>query len=126
MNNYAIYHRRSGSISHIYSGPEDTVAMQCDVGYGCVKISGNVTDDSHYIASGVVVKKDSLAPSIAVNGLTAIVTGLPPGVTVYFENVKGRTDDSPLELDVDDPGVYTLRAEGNVKYREASWEITFG
>ena len=126
MPHYAIYNRRSGAIEFIFTGAPNNVATNCPPGQSYIEVGEGIDDDSHYIKNGVAVKKGVLSPNINVDGLTAIVTGIPKDVSVFFDGQRTLTDDDPLELEVDEPGTYKLVARDNTHYRESSWEITFG
>lgn len=112
MNSYAVADGE-GNITQIYS----TSKRYIPCGEG-------VDDLTHYVTdSGHIEQKAAIDCDVAVDGLTATITGLPAGLSVETNGISTVTDTEPLIISYDVPGTYSVQLSGRPGYLETELEV---
>lgn len=106
-----------GRISWVTTGPYLYIA--CDE---------SVRDDTHYVdvGTGEIQPKRPIDAEQSIDGLKVTLAGLPAGLTVATNGMDTVTDDTPLVIEYDLPGTYTIRFSGHVRCLDHELEVTVG
>ena len=111
-----------------YAMADDTgrILQVAQTSYTYVLASEDVSDTTHYVKSGELYPKQELSFSIERDGFVVTLTGLPAGLTVATNGMDTVTDDTPLVIEYDLPGTYTIRFSGHVRCLDHELEVTVG
>ncbi|MCO7217601.1 hypothetical protein [Halomonas sp. OfavH-34-E] len=110
----AIYCELTGAILRVTDCPEDHVEMQCGEHEGYVEVEAGFDDAAHYVdlADGQIKPKQRRDAQVAVEGLTATITGLEPGTLLAMDGHQMVTTGDSAQVDVDVPGTYQIQLVG--------------
>lgn len=110
----AIYCELSGLIQRVTQCPEDHVEMQCGEDEGYIEVEAGFDDAAHYVdlADGQIKSKQRRDAQVAVEGLTATITGLEPGTLLAMDGHQMVTTGDNAQVDVDVPGTYQIQLVG--------------
>lgn len=83
----AIYCELTGAILRVTDCPEEHVEMQCGEDEGYIEVEAGFDDAAHYVdlADGQIKPKQRRDAQVAVEGLTATITGLEPGTLLAMD-----------------------------------------
>jgi hypothetical protein len=110
----AIYCELTGAILRVTDCPEDHVEMQCGEHEDYVEVEAGFDDAAHYVdlADGHIKPKRRRDAQVAVEGLTATITGLEPGTLLAMDGQQMVTTSDSAQLDVDVPGTFQVHLVG--------------
>lgn len=110
----AIYCELSGLIQRVTQCPEDHVEMQCGEDESYIEVEAGFDDAAHYVdlADGKIKPTQSRCAQVAVEGLTATITGLEPGTLLAMDGHQVVTSGDNAQVDVDVPGTYQIQLVG--------------
>ncbi|MEQ5768168.1 hypothetical protein NFH98_11230 [Halomonas sp. H33-56] len=110
----AIYCEMTGAILRVTDCPEDHVEMQYGEHEGYVEVEPGFDDAAHYVdlADGQIKSKQRRDAQVAVEGLTATITGLEPGTLLAMDDHQMVTTGDSAQVDVDVPGTYPIQLVG--------------
>lgn len=93
-----------------------------------IECEEDVTDITHYYDEQAheIVHKKSLQIDVDIKQLTVTVAGLPTNLTVETNNMSTITDNTPLVIDYDISGTYTITLSGHVEFLDHEMEVTVG
>lgn len=89
---------------------------------------GDISDETHYVETSTreVKPKKALQMHQGFDGLSVTLMGLPSGLTVETNCIEAVTDDKPLVITYDVPGVYQIALKGHAEYLDETLEVTVG
>ena len=122
----AIYCELTGAILRVTDCPEDHVEMQCGEHEDYVEVEAGFDDAGHYVdlADGQVKPKQSRGAQVAVESLTATITGLEPGTLLAMNGHQMVTTGDSAQVDVDVPGTYQIQLVGPAWRLDETLEVT--
>lgn len=122
-SHFALYDKKTGSILSIFSGDNESAALQ---GSPFIECDSGVTDLTHFVKDGALVKKEELDLRYEVDGLTVLFSSLPKGVVVTAMEHEIQTDGSSVEIEFEVPDSYEIEFSGDPVYRSETLEVTVG
>ncbi|MGP9417286.1 hypothetical protein ACT3R4_18060 [Halomonas sp. AOP7-E1-9] len=86
----------------------------------------DVHDTTHYIdiSNDEIKAKQKIMIRSKINGLSLTMSGLPSGLNVETNGMAIITDDEPLVIEYDVPGIYQVALSGRVDYLDEVLEVT--
>jgi len=106
----------NGAIKNIMYCDEVGVTYEEDTGLAVLEADESVNMATHYIASGVVNKKQLFGFTVSVSQITAngtdeaIISNIPAGAQVEWpDRQTDIVNDGEIRFSVDLPGTYTFR-----------------
>ncbi|MAR74354.1 hypothetical protein [Halomonas sp.] len=122
----AIYCELSGLIQRVTQCPEDHVEMQCGEHEDYIEVEAGFDDAAHYVdlEDGQIKPKQHRDAQVAVEGLTATITGLEPGTLLAMDGQQMVTTSDSAQLDVDVPGTYQIHLVGPAWRLNETLEVT--
>lgn len=123
MKKFAI-HNNQGEIFSVLSAPNEKIAALQNMPY--VECGEDVSDVSHYVKNGNVVKRTEYDEELIKKGLTVIIKKLPKGTSVEVEGFVIEVTEGEVEIDFDLPGSYEIHLTGPVQYVPKSIGVNLG
>ena len=96
----------------------EKITQTIETPYLHVQCEDHVNDVSHFynIESGIIEAKATLEPQIQLEGLMVTILNLPTSLKVETNTMETFTDEEPLVIEYDIPGVYDIKLSGHTRF----------
>ena len=123
MQKYLFYDEFTGEAKFLFMGTLDTASLQDGAFIEC---SDGVSPKTHYVdlRTNMAESKVSHSYTIQKIGLTVVIEGLPPGISICTEYGNVVTDSDITEIEFALPGTYTIIIKGSVQYLQSIERVT--